>query len=82
MGLLASLALAMRAEPVALLLDAERIAAGGQQYTAPGRLPLLLWLLSQAAQCVCCPLSALQLARGFLRLAQFMQSSRGLLQWF
>lgn len=49
-GLLVSLALALRAKPAALLLDADRLAAGGRRYSAPGRLPLLLWLLSQAAQ--------------------------------
>lgn len=45
-----ALALSLRAKPAALLLDADRLAAGRRRYTAPGRLPLLLWLLSQAAQ--------------------------------
>lgn len=49
-GLLVALALALRAKPAALVLDADRLAAGGRRYTAPGRLPLLLWLLSQTAQ--------------------------------
>jgi hypothetical protein len=49
-GLLVVLALALRANPAALVLDADRLAAGGRRYTAPGRLPLLLWLLAQSAQ--------------------------------
>ena len=49
-GLLVVLALALRAKPAALVLDADRLAAGGRRYTAPGRLPLLLWLLAQSAQ--------------------------------
>ncbi len=45
-----ALALALRAKPAALVLDADRLTAGGRRFTAPGRLPLLLWLLAQTAQ--------------------------------
>ncbi len=51
-GLLVALALALRAKPAALLLTAGALAVGGRRYTSSGRLPLLLWLLEQAAQCV------------------------------
>ena len=49
-GLLVALALALRAKPAALLLAADHIAAGGSRFCSSGRLPLLLWLLNQAAQ--------------------------------
>lgn len=48
-GLLIMLATMLRARPGALVLAAPQLLAQGRALTAPGRLPLLLWVLSQAA---------------------------------
>ncbi|KAI8462957.1 MAG: hypothetical protein J3K34DRAFT_527379 [Monoraphidium minutum] len=48
-GLLIMLATMLRARPGALVLAAPQLLALGRALTAPGRLPLLLWALSQAA---------------------------------
>jgi hypothetical protein len=47
-GLLIMLATMLRARPGAAVLAAPRLLALGRTLTAPGRLPLLLWALSQA----------------------------------
>jgi hypothetical protein len=49
-GLLIMLATMLRARPGALVLAAPQLLALGRALTAPGRLPLLLWALSQAAE--------------------------------
>ncbi len=48
-GLLLLLAAILRSSPGCLLLAAPELQAAGRQFTAPGRLPHLLWLLRQAA---------------------------------
>lgn len=49
-GMLVVLALALQAKPSALLLAADHLAAGGARFSSSGRLPMLLWLLNQAAR--------------------------------
>mmetsp|Transcript_6666 Transcript_6666/g.19195 ORF Transcript_6666/g.19195 Transcript_6666/m.19195 type:complete len:682 (-) Transcript_6666:259-2304(-) len=49
-GLLAVLALALRAKPAALVLAAQHLAAGGSRFSSTGRLPLLLWVFNQCAR--------------------------------
>jgi hypothetical protein len=48
-GLLIMLATMLRARPGAAVLAAPQLLSLGRALTAPGRLPLLLWALSQAA---------------------------------
>ncbi|GBF96506.1 hypothetical protein Rsub_09848 [Raphidocelis subcapitata] len=48
-GLLVMLATMLRTRPGALVLASPQLLAMGRTLTAPGRLPLLLWTLSQAA---------------------------------
>lgn len=47
-----TLALLLRAVPEALLALAPSLLARGRGLSSPGRLPLLLWLLTQATGCV------------------------------
>lgn len=54
-GLLAVLALALRAKPAALVLAAQHLAAGGSRFSSTGRLPLLLWVFNQCARCALPP---------------------------
>lgn len=46
-GLLLSLALLLRAFPAVLPLCSTELHKAGRQYTAPARLPVLLWVLGQ-----------------------------------
>lgn len=66
MGALVSLSLMLRAAPAAALLLSDDLLRGGADFSAPQRMPFLLWTLAQAARCSLAPvrLPAALLRRG------------------